>query len=484
MNKLNVILESKITEKDPNISGIALSYLDSIKIGNGVVPIMAIAASENSNPEVCITILNHIKQVMTSDFFTRNIKREYFHEEEMLHSKIMTLFIEANGKLPILKRKYNDVAASLGVGLLLNNYLYFGISGDINILLQRDSVLYNLNLKDDIFKQIKENPYRANNKQKLGTGIIPQVNTYRIKIESGDKLFMQSSIFSEHIEDATLIQKLVNSEDCTISNMIMELLKKGAPTKAAAMLSIFCYECGEPIEQSGNIIAELPPEYPPAISGENIELKRSENDYYNQSKKSKSESKIKIEKPTNSAKKPFLIFLVSLLLTLAIGGVWLFNSQVIQPVYSSEWSIKSDVNCKIYKDKTESVKKHLSFISRSDNNETFVITPKKMFYDLKITVTAASPIHFESNQSLDSIEQNKITLLKDKIIIETNMISLTNGVKIAERSKDGDGKSVYTTVLKITKLKGATIVKNESMRALKLLNISIQTQAPEVREMK
>ncbi len=485
---LNVVIESKTSHRNNQSSqGYVMSYLDTASFTNTAMPIMAICESTGSEPEICHSILTDVRKIFLSDFFTSTPQREHTNEAESMHSKIMTLFIEVNSTLNKKKKQKNFSEASLCVGILIRDTMYFGISGNLNTLLLRDTVLYNLNLNDDVFEHIKGNPYKTSKKQLLGTTVIPQVNTYKLKINSGDCVFLATSACNENIEDSELVELLYSSPDSEKSSSFLKLVSEKNPNRKLAIAALLATGETEPPSsknQDERLIAELSPEYPPSFYEDTIQFKRSSDDFYNTtnlaSKKEASKlSELEVQKNYPIREwglgKKIALFFLSLILTIVIGSLWLLKTGAFQSGFESNWSIDSTIPLKSVKiqNKEEFLKNgYLSFSQNSAVLNEVLISPADNLYNCSVIINSSKPIEVQSFQSPDFLKQNTLTLEKEKLFLATNMISLTDIIKISSENTGSSGK-YYITHINIRKIKNPIMIKNISMKSLREIEIKI-----------
>ncbi len=494
-SKLKISIESKSGNIDtPHTTGRALSYLDMNSSADTISQsIMALAESKETQLTVCNNILATVKQIFLSNFFSNDDSAT--NELEVMHSKITTLFTEVNSKLVAMRHQESFTEASLAVGILNGNTLYIGSSGNINTLLLRGSILYNLQLKDSVFIPIKTDSYKNRTKNILmGTTIIPQIDTYKLEIKEGDILLFVSSGISENIDDKEILLTLDLGEnkDESLDRLINTVVGRN-PGKNVALISLNSIKQSADSEKkytSGRILAELPPEFPPGMFPDDIELKRSRDDYYNTSKLSKEIPKeytpeihtyeeLKPAAPPKpmSAKAKIALFFISFFLTVAAGVFWMLNSGELETPFQTNWELRTEIpisNVRWQKEQMPLKGNVLTFEYRSDKAAEFEIYPDDVFYDCEISVHTSSPSVMQSSQSASSVKKNTIKLEKDKITINTNLCTTAEPVKIAESSKDADGKTFYSTIFKISKIKGTMLISSSPMRNLREINIELK----------
>ena len=102
----------------------------------------------------------------------------------------------------------------------------------------RNSILYNLAKKDDIFEPIKVNLFKKNeNFINLGTTIIPVVNTYKVPIEPGDILLFVSNGITDNMSDRDILLNFCITEnfDENFNNLIEKAVEQNQERNVTAI---------------------------------------------------------------------------------------------------------------------------------------------------------------------------------------------------------------------------------------------------------
>lgn len=492
MSKLKISIESKLG-KLPDTSALtdkALSYIDMNNSSDSESQsIMALAHSSANENTICESILSHLKQLFSSDFFSEPLAPSA-NPSEAMHSKLVTLFTEINGKLLAMRKQSASISASLNVGILSKSILYLGVSGNLNVLLYRESVLYNLHLQDDVFTPIKPN----SNKNKIilmGTTIIPQIDTFKLSLKEGDILIFISSAISESMDDKEILTALEFSEtrEDALDRIINSALGRSTG-KYAALVSLSSEnQLKLPAkEDSGRIIAELPPEYPPAL-GDLIELKRSSEDYYNTSQlklKQKVTPSLETTKipdgeiersiSKNNTPSKVVMFFISLFITVALGLFWFYNSDMLSPSFNTNWEVRANIKIDSINWKNQEIPfkgNVIVFKNESDSKGKLIIEPKENKYDCELIINTSEPVEFKSMQGNDTIASNEVSLDKKGVFIFTNLTGTVDREKMNSINTDPEGKKYFVTTLRIKNLKGQLIINSKPMKILRQVEFDL-----------
>ncbi len=499
--KLRIKIESKTSGIPEHLSsGKTLSYLDMTNSPDRWAhSIISIAESKDKNPRICSEVLSTVKSSFNAGVFSQ--PPADITESEFFHARVSGVFTEINSKLISMRNQGKSAEASLSVALQRKNTLYISIAGNINALLIRNSILYNLLSGDSIFSPIKVNPYKKNmNFVNLGTTIIPLVNTYKLQLEPGDIVVFTSSALSEVMKDREILLNFCMSEnfDDNFNNLLEKAVGRN-PGRNITMVSLLA----EPIEQSDklassssrpsaalslssdrSLLAELPPVYPPSMenSGE-IELYRDKNDFYNASNGGESREIEQEEKSDFHAAEPsgllkVVVGILALLVTVSAGFLIMSgHTYFSEPIYNTNWSLSSSVKSSVIWNRmpSENIDSNnpIKFNYRSDKQGELEIIPEDIFYDCDLTVYTGRPISVQSEQSFGSVSESKIIFQKDKIYIHTNLCTTMHRGVISEESRDSEGIIYYKMSLKLNKVKGPLRIMSEPMRTLREINLRL-----------
>ena len=492
MSELKISIESK-SGKLPDTSTLtnkALSYIDmNSSTGAATQSIMALAQSPRDDNSVCEVILSQVKQLFTSDFF--NESENSADESEEIYSKFITLFTDINRKLVAMRKHSEFISAALNVGIINKNNVYIGVSGNLNILLYRDSVLYNLHLKDDIFNSLKPNSNK-NKMVMMGTTIIPQIDAFKLSLQEGDILLFISSGISENMNDKEILTSLEFSDtrESALDKIINTVL--GASTgKHIALVSLSCESQTKmpSKESSGRVIAELPPEYPPGLNEGIIELKRSNDDFYNTSQPDSEQQEnrpletvkifseeIEEQATKNNTPLKVVLFFISLLVTVSIGLFWFYDSDMLSPSFNTNWEVRKDIKVESIHWKNKKLTFNgnvVSFKNESDSSGKLIVIPREKLYNCEICINTSEPVNFRSKVINDTLTPNEVSFEKTMIYFITNLTGTVDCIGMNSEVTNKDGKKNYETVFKINNLKGQLTLDLKSMKSLRQAEINL-----------
>ena len=501
-NKLKIRIESKSSEiPEERTKGRNASYLDmDNSSGVWAHSLIALAESKENSPIACNKVLSIIQHAFQSNFFSGaspDIK-----EQDFFHLKASNLFTEINSKLVAMRNQGKFTEASLVLGLQRKNTMYLALSGSLNVLLIRNSILYNLALKDDLFEPIKVNIFKKNeNFINLGTTIIPIVNTYKVQIEPGDILLFVSNGITENLSDREILLNFCITEnfDENFNNLIEKAIAKNQEKNVTAIaltaqpteLPQRQFSNSSPIKNlaSGSILAELQPEVPPILkegrkddSSTDLEMYRGNKDFYNTSSDVKKEktSNLKITIPELSQEAKMGILAITTILIVFIGFTILyFHPALTEPVYNSNWKIYSSIKLKevsLNKNKIKIDSRTIIQKIRSDTLAEMTIKLEKrknLFYNSTLTLYTKNPIKMTSDQSMSSIDYNTITLEKDQLTINTNLCTTINRKDFSIKEKDTNKNEYYRTTLNLNKMQGDIKIISKSMRMMREIDLAI-----------
>ena len=502
-NKLKIRIESKSSEiPEEKTKGRNASYLDmDNSSGVWAHSIISLAESKENSPIACNKVLSIVQHAFQSNFFSGaspDIK-----EEDFFHLKASNLFTEINSKLVAMRNQGKFTEASLVLGLQRKNTMYLALSGSLNVLLIRNSILYNLALKDDLFEPIKVNMFKKNeNFINLGTTIIPIVNTYKVQIEPGDILLFVSNGITENLSDREILLNFCITEnfDENFNNLIEKAIAQNqeknvtaiALTAQPAEIPARQFSNSSPIKNlsSGSILAELQPEIPPILkegkkedtSTDLLEIYRGNKDFYNTSsdvqKEKTNNLKLSIPELTQEAKLGILA--ITTVLIVIVGFVILyFHPAFTDPVYNSNWKIYSSIKLKEVSLNKNKIKVDSRTIIQKVRSDTLaemtikLVKTKNLFYNCTLTLYTKNPIKLKSDQSLNSIDYNTIILEKDHISINTNLCTTINRKDFSIKERDTNKNEYYRTTLNLNKMQGDIKIISKSMRMMREIDLAI-----------
>ncbi len=500
-NKLKIRIESKSSNiPEERTTGRNSSYLDmNNSAGVWAHSVISLAESKENSPIACNKVLSIVQHAFQSGYFSG--ASNDISEQDFFHLKASNLFTEINSKLVAMRNQGKFTEASLVLGLQRKDTMYLAISGLLNVLLIRNSILYNLAKKDDIFEPIKVNLFKKNeNFINLGTTIIPVVNTYKVPIEPGDILLFVSNGITDNMSDRDILLNFCITEnfDENFNNLIEKAVEQNQERNVTA-IALTAQPTEIPRRQfsntspknfsSGSILAELQPEIPPLLKNDQkedtsdiLEVYRDNKDFYNtSSEKPKAKTldlKFVIPELTPQAKIGILIATVILIVMIGISFL-ASNSDLTEPIYNSNWKLYSSIPLKevtLDKDKininTKPIIKKIRSDYAGEMNIQFAKT-NNPFYNCALTIYTKKPIKMASEQSMKSIDYNTITLEKDEIKINTNLCTTVNRQDFAIREIDTSGNVYYRTTLNLNKMKGSIKVVSKKMRIMREIDLAI-----------
>ena len=191
--------------------------------------------TKENSPIACNKVLSIVQHAFQSGYFSG--ASNDISEQDFFHLKASNLFTEINSKLVAMRNQGKFTEASLVLGLQRKDTMYLAISGLLNVLLIRNSILYNLAKKDDIFEPIKVNLFKKNeNFINLGTTIIPVVNTYKVPIEPGDILLFVSNGITDNMSDRDILLNFCITEnfDENFNNLIEKAVEQNQERNVTA----------------------------------------------------------------------------------------------------------------------------------------------------------------------------------------------------------------------------------------------------------
>ncbi len=503
-NKLKIRIESKSSEiPEERTKGRNASYLDmNNSSGVWAHSIISLAESKENSPIACNKVLSIVQHAFQSNFFSGDSPD--IREEDFFHLKASNLFTEINSKLVAMRNQGKFTEASLVLGLQRKNTMYLALSGTLNVLLIRNSILYNLALKDDLFEPIKVNLFKKNEHFiNLGTTIIPIVNTYKIQIEPGDILLFVSNGITENLSDREILLNFCISEnfDENFNNLIEKAIANNQEKNVTAIAVTAIpteiprrqFSNTSPVKNklaNGAILAELQPEIPPILkenkkedsSTDLLEVYRGNKDFYNTSsdvqKEKTNELKLSIPELTQEAKLGILA--ITTVLIVIVGFIILyFHPALTEPVYNSNWKIYSSIKLKevaLNKNKIKIDSRTIIQKIRSDTLAEMTIKlvkTKNLFYNCTLTLYTKNPIKLTSDQSMNSIDYNTIILEKDHISINTNLCTTINRKDFSIKERDTNKNEYYRTTLNLNKMQGDIKIISKSMRIMREIDLAI-----------
>ena len=237
-NKLKIRIESKSSNiPEERTTGRNSSYLDmNNSAGVWAHSVISLAESKENSPIACNKVLSIVQHAFQSGYFSG--ASNDISEQDFFHLKASNLFTEINSKLVAMRNQGKFTEASLVLGLQRKDTMYLAISGLLNVLLIRNSILYNLAKKDDIFEPIKVNLFKKNeNFINLGTTIIPVVNTYKVPIEPGDILLFVSNGITDNMSDRDILLNFCITEnfDENFNNLIEKAVEQNQERNVTAI---------------------------------------------------------------------------------------------------------------------------------------------------------------------------------------------------------------------------------------------------------
>lgn len=505
-NKLKIRIESKssnIPEEDTK--GRNSSYLDMNNSSDmWAHSIISLAESKENSPIACNKVLSIVQHAFQSDFFSTKDSQD-ISEQDFFHLKASNLFTEINSKLVAMRNQGKFTEASLILGLQRKDVMYLALSGSLNVLLIRNSILYNLSKKDDIFEPIKVNLYKKNeNFINLGTTIIPIVNTYKIQIEPNDILLLVSKGITENLSDRDILLNFCLTEnfDENFNNLIEKAVAQNREKNVTAIALTALptdipkrqFSNTSPVKNKfakGSILAELQPEVPPILKGEKkedtstdlLEVYRDNKDFYNTSAEKEKEKTrtFKLSIPEFSQEVKFGILMITTILIVSIGFVILyFHPDLTAPLYNANWKVYSSIPLQeitLDKEKIDINTRPIIQKIRSDYKGEMAIkfpSSENPFYNCTLTLYTKTPIKLASEQSMKSVEYNTITLDKDKIKIITNLCTTVDRKDFSVKEIDTSGNTYYRTTLGLNKMKGTIKIIAKGMRTMREFDLAIE----------